>query len=72
MINNSQYMKIIQYLSILGGLEPPCPPGSYDNNMCILSIIHYYILFNLVYKVINVHFFSIAVNYYVTSVYLIL
>ena len=28
MINNSQYMKIIQYLSILGGggLEPPCPP----------------------------------------------
>ena len=31
MINNSQYMKIIQYLSILGGggLEPPCPPGSY-------------------------------------------
>ena len=26
MINNSQYMKIIQYLSILGGLEPP---GSY-------------------------------------------
>ena len=29
MINNSQYMKIIQYLSILGGLEPPLPPGSY-------------------------------------------
>ena len=26
MINNSQYMKIIQYLSILGGLEPPLPP----------------------------------------------
>ena len=29
MIINSQYMKIIQYLSILGGLEPPLPPGSY-------------------------------------------
>ena len=25
MINNSQYMKIIQYISILGGLEPPPP-----------------------------------------------
>ena len=26
MINNSQYMKIIQYLSILGGLETPPAP----------------------------------------------
>ena len=29
MINNSQYTKLIQYLSILGGgIAPPLPPGS--------------------------------------------
>ena len=33
MINNSQYMKIIQYLSILGGLEPP-PPAARFLRLC--------------------------------------
>ena len=37
MINNSQYMKIIQYLSILGGLEPPpCPPVPTLSCICTL------------------------------------
>ena len=49
MINNSQYMKIIQYLSILGGLEPPppAPPGSYAYEIPqMIAIWYMYVPFN--------------------------
>ena len=69
MINNSQYMKIIQYLSILGGLEPPpFPPGSYAYDIIICVCGEWRFVYSSKYRnvsIVRTHLYTIIMILYI-------